>query len=171
MNESFDLINEKGDVIGQALRTECHGNPKLLHRAVHVIIFHPDTGDILLQKRNMLKDIQPGKWDTAVGGHLNLGEDYLTAAVREMGEELQLPSATPLEYLFDSQIRNEIESENIQVFAAKHPGPFAFQKEEIDTVRFFDTEALRQLVKTPESMTPNLLKELHQLATMGLIQL
>ena len=73
---------EAGNRVGVAPRRECHGNPKLLHRTVHVVVFHPETGAILLQKRAVTKDIQPGKWDTAVGGHLALGEDYETGARR-----------------------------------------------------------------------------------------
>ena len=73
MDDLLDIYNNSGWRIGMALRSQCHGNPKLLHHTAHVVVFHPDGGRILLQKRSMDKDIQPGKWDTAVGGHLMLG--------------------------------------------------------------------------------------------------
>jgi 8-oxo-dGTP pyrophosphatase MutT (NUDIX family) len=38
----------------------------------------------------MAKDRYPGWWDVSVGGHVDPGEDYLTAAIREAGEELGL---------------------------------------------------------------------------------
>ena len=60
--ELFDIYDEAGNRIGTAPRRECHGNPKLLHRTAHVVVFHPATGAMLLQKRAITKDIQPGKW-------------------------------------------------------------------------------------------------------------
>lgn len=63
--EYFDIYDEAGNRIGRALRSECHGNPALLHHTSHVVVFHPAGGRILLQKRSRSKDIQPGKWDTA----------------------------------------------------------------------------------------------------------
>jgi len=72
-DELFDLVNDDDKVIGQALRSACHGDPGLIHRAVHVLVFN-SSGALLLQKRAPGKYIQPGKWDTSVGGHLALGE-------------------------------------------------------------------------------------------------
>ena len=101
MAEFFDIYDEQGNHIGTAPRSECHGNPALIHRTAHVVVIHPESGDILLQKRNMTKDIQPGKWDTAVGGHLALGEDFETGAKRELAEELGIDDAE-LFHIFDS---------------------------------------------------------------------
>ena len=70
--EYFDVVTEEGQVVGKASREECHGDPSLIHRAVHVIICN-SRGDILLQKRSPAKKIQPGKWDTSVGGHVISG--------------------------------------------------------------------------------------------------
>lgn len=112
--ELLDIVDEEGLIIGQAPRRLCHGNPELLHRAVHVLVFRT-TGDLLLQKRSLAKDIQPGKWDTSVGGHLDCGETYLDAAKREMAEELGL-TGNPLTFLYTSKMRNGIESENIETY-------------------------------------------------------
>ena len=47
-DEYFEIIDDAtGKVTGRALRSECHGNPALIHRSVHVIVLHPD-GDKLL---------------------------------------------------------------------------------------------------------------------------
>lgn len=163
--EMFDIVDENDRVIGSAPRRCCHGDPSLIHRTAHVVVFHPDGKRILLQLRTRTKDIQPGKWDTAVGGHLDRGEEYETAARREMREELGLSSELPLKYLFDSRIRNSVESENVRVFAIESAGPFHFQESEIDEVRFFsraELEALRS------DCTPNLLLELEKLKQLNL---
>jgi len=130
-----DLVNDQDVVIGTALRSECHGNPSFIHRAVHVLVFN-DRGELLLQLRTKTKDIQPGKWDTSVGGHLDPGEDYLSAAVREMAEELGI-SGHPLTQLYSSKIRNEIESENIMTYLCCYDGVINFAPDEIDEVRFW----------------------------------
>ena len=85
--EIVDRVDDQDRVIGTASRSACHADPNLIHRAVHVLVFN-GQGELLLQLRSLSKDIQPGKWDTSVGGHLDPGEDYRAAAVREMGEEL-----------------------------------------------------------------------------------
>ena len=159
--ELIDIYDSQGQRIGLAERSKAHGDNALLHRAAHVLVFSAD-GKLLLQKRSMTKRIQPGKWDASVGGHLAAGEDYLTGARRELAEELGLPAETELEHLFDVEIRNEIESEDARVFKAVSDGPFEFQREEIDEVRFFT----RQELETPEvrrELTPCLIGELERL--------
>ena len=58
-----------------------------------------------MQKRPDWKDIQPGKWDTAVGGHIDLSENVETALKREVKEELGITDFTPellTSYVFES---------------------------------------------------------------------
>ena len=166
--ELFDIYDEAGNRVGVAPRRECHGDPKLLHHTAHVVVFHPETGAVLLQKRAATKDIQPGKWDTAVGGHLALGEDYEAGARRELAEELGVTSPVELEHLFDSKIRNDIESEDARVFGLRMAGGFTFQKSEIDAIRFWRADELFVPVNRRE-FTPNLCAELDELKKRGLI--
>src|SRR3990172_7021722 len=86
-DETLEVVDKDGNVLGLAKRSEIHGNPSLVHRVVHVLVFN-SKGDLLLQKRSMNKDVAPGTWDTSVGGHVNPGEDIPEAARREMKEEL-----------------------------------------------------------------------------------
>ncbi len=160
--EFFEIIDDATEqVIGKAPRRECHGNPALIHRSVHVIVLHPDGQRILLQKRSQNKDIQPGKWDTAVGGHLACGENYEQAAVREMGEELGLPPHLPLRFLFPMKVRNELESENVKVFSIRHAGPFRIQETELDDARFWTVAELKEALRqNTDLFTPVLQREL-----------
>ena len=86
--ELFPIVDENGNVIDAATRKECHSGSKLLHPVVHLHILSEGKDALYLQKRSMNKDIQPGKWDTAVGGHVDLGENVMTALLRETREEL-----------------------------------------------------------------------------------
>ena len=109
-SEIFPLVDEVGNVIGSATRGECHNGSKLLHPVVHLHVFDSE-GRLYLQKRPEWKDIQPGKWDTAVGGHIDFGEDPLEALLREAREELDLSGFHPvfmLRYVFESSCEKEL---------------------------------------------------------------
>ncbi len=158
MSEVFEVVNENDEIIGTATRKECHSNPKLIHRTAHVIVFSSNS-KILLQKRSLNKDVQPGKWDTAVGGHFSVGESAIEAAKREMNEELGIPLSQNIDFMFKMKIRNNIESENVSVFSTVYDGPFFIQKEEIDEIRFWNRGELKELLKTNE-ITQNCIEEL-----------
>jgi isopentenyldiphosphate isomerase len=151
-DDILEIVDENNNVTGTALRKECHGNPKLIHRTAHVIVVN-DKDEILLQKRSMNKDIQPGKWDTAVGGHFDPGENAEQAVRREMNEELGIPKDSPIIFLFEMKIRNDIESENVSVYKLISNGPFKYQEEEIDEIKFWTKEkllpAFRKNIITP----------------------
>ena len=89
--EMFPIVDEEGNITGAATRGECHGGTKLLHPVVHLHVFN-SKGELYLQRRPMWKDIQPGKWDTAVGGHVDLGECVEDALRREVSEEYTMVS-------------------------------------------------------------------------------
>ncbi len=135
MRELFDIVDDNDAAIGSAPREHCHGDPALVHRVAHVLLVN-GAGELLLQKRSPHKDIQPGKWDTSVGGHLNRGEDYETAAYRELQEELGVAGAD-LVFLYAYPMRNEIESENVRTYLCRHDGAIRFDPEEITEVRFW----------------------------------
>jgi isopentenyl-diphosphate delta-isomerase type 1 len=156
MEEIFDIVSEDDEVIGQAPRRMCHGNPALIHRAVHVLVFNP-AGELLLQQRSPHKDIQPGKWDTSVGGHLAVGEPYLAAAYREMTEELGL-NGLPLTFLYYSRIRNQVESENIATYLTITEREIDHDPAEVTAVRFWSHAEIEQSLGR-EVFTPNFEEE------------
>lgn len=135
VDELFEVVDESGKVLGLRPRRECHGNPALIHQAVHVLVFN-QHGDLFLQKRARTKDIQPGKWDSSVGGHMQPGETPEQAARREAEEELGLRNA-PLHFAYQYLWRSPRETELIRTFVARSAGPFQLQAEEIDGGRFW----------------------------------
>lgn len=138
--EIFPVVDELGNVIGSATRGECHGGSKLLHPVVHLHVFN-SKGKLYLQKRPMWKDIQPGKWDTAVGGHVDYGESVEQALRREVGEELGITDFVPefvMSYVFESAREKEL----VNTFRTVYDGPVT-PTDELDGGRFWTVEDIR----------------------------
>lgn len=163
--EIFEIVDEQGRVVGCAPRSLCHRTPSLLHRAAHVVVTD-GRGRIYLQKRSADKDIQPGKWDTSVGGHLAAGEDHEAGARREMLEELGLSGE--LRFLYRFLWRTSCESELVETWlhvATREPRPLPG---EIDEGRWFTVAEAAGLVASGEA-TPSLADELRRLAEAGIL--
>lgn len=87
IEELIDVLDENGIKTGEVLpRSEIH-NRGLWHRAIVVAIVNGDN-EVLLQKRSATKKKNPGMWDISVAGHISAGQDSLSAAAREINEEV-----------------------------------------------------------------------------------
>ena len=151
-DERFPLVDEEGRVIGSATRGECHNGSHLLHPVVHLHVFN-SKGELYLQKRPEWKDIQPGKWDTAVGGHIDYGETPEDALTREVGEELGITDYLPErvgKYVFDSPREREL----VYVNRTVYDGPIHPSKEELDGGRFWSIAEIMDAIGK-EILTPN----------------
>lgn len=114
--EMLPVLDKNGMVYRQASRKYCHSGAKPLHPVVHLHIVNR-FGEIYLQRRSLEKDLLPGYWDTAVGGHVSYGEQIEEALVREAGEELGFFDFNPQHirtYVFESSVEREM----VHVFAA-----------------------------------------------------
>lgn len=129
--ELFDVVDEQDCVLRQATRREVH-EQNLMHRAVHILVFNKNR-DCLLQKRSMHKDRHPGVWDSSAAGHLDAGEDYETAARRELAEELGITD-TPLIPVGTLPPSPATGFEHVAVYAAVQDGRVSFPAAEIEGV-------------------------------------
>lgn len=152
--EILPIVDVSGHVIGKASRSECHSGSMLLHPVVHLHVFNRN-GDLLLQKRSMAKKIQPGKWDTAVGGHVDWGEDVHSALVREAREEIGLNVVEP-KPLFVYEFTSPIEHELINGYTVTVSDDFVPQAEEheIDDLRFWSIDDISAAIGK-DILTPN----------------
>ena len=108
--EMLPLIEPDGIVYGQAPRAWCHSGTSALHPVVHLQIMDRE-GNVYLQKRSMLKNRWPGRWDMAVGGHVSYGERILETLYREAAEELGLTEFNPSylgKYVFETRRDREL---------------------------------------------------------------
>ncbi len=152
--EIYDIVNERDQVVGQATRAEVHAK-HLWHRAVHVLVFRGD-GKVFLQKRSRWKDSSPQCWDSSSSGHVDAGEDYPTAAVRELGEELGLTVCGPevLTPLLRLAACMETGCEFVAIYQIQHEGPFALNPAEIEGGEWFSLdEVSRAMRERPREFT------------------
>ncbi len=160
--EIFPVVDENGTTVGKATRGECHSGSKLLHPVVHLHLFD-SSGRIYLQQRPLWKDIQPGKWDTAVGGHIDYGETVEAALRRETQEELGLTDLS-VEFLLKYVFESERERELVHVFRATYDGDVR-PSDELDGGRFWSLDELRE-VFGKGVLTPNFEQEYLKISSL-----
>lgn len=140
--EWFDLVDEEGRVTGRAPREVCHSGPGMLHPVVHIHVID-DKDRIFLQKRAMTKKIQPGKWDTSVGGHIASGEKLEDGLVREAAEELGM-TEFKVQLIGKYVWETDVESELVFMFVSRYNKPITINKEEIDEGKFWKIKKIRE---------------------------
>ncbi len=154
--ELFDVVDERDEVVGQRPRSEVH-RLGLMHRAVHVLVFN-SRGWVFLQKRSMLKDRQPGLWDSSASGHVDAGEDYDACAVRELREEIGLAEGSPPLRLFKLAASARTDQEHVWVYRCEAEGPFVLAPDEIEEGHWFaPMEVSRWMAERPHEFAGALL--------------
>ena len=155
--EMLPLVDESGVVYGRAARSWCHSGAKPLHPVVHLHLMDR-MQRLYLQKRSMEKDLLPGYWDTAVGGHVSYGESVEEALYRETAEELGLVAFHPIPlgtYVYETARDREL----VILFASighpeLHPSQLEVSEGRWWTLEEIDTAIGKQII------TPNFEQEL-----------
>lgn len=164
--EWLPIVSDEGNIIGQLPRSELHKGLKILHPVVHLhVIDHSKM--LLLQKRPVNKLVQPGKWDTAVGGHMSAGETLESALVRETFEETGLADLISI-HVKTYRWETEIEAELVYMFVTKTAQKPAIQSDEVEELRFW---SITEIEKNLENriFTPNFIHEFRLLISEKLI--
>ena len=163
--EYLDICDEEGLPTGEVVARSIAHRDGILHRTAHVWVVRKEGGKfrILLQKRSMEKESFPGYYDTSSAGHIPAGEEPLPSALRELSEELGI-EALPEQLHYVGIFRNQYEkvfhgklfrdNEVTQVFVYDglvEISSLTLQETEVDEVRWFGLEEVRQEIRTDRS--------------------
>lgn len=139
-DELFPVVDEDGNILDCISRGKAHDGSKVLHPVVHLHVFN-SNGDLYLQHRPEWKDIQPDKWDTATGGHVDFGENVEMALRREVEEELGITNFEPefiCKYVFESAREKEL----VYVHKTTYDKPITPSTTELAGGRFWSREEI-----------------------------
>lgn len=143
--EIFDVVDERDEIIDQKTRREVHEHG-LLHRAIHVFLFHEEK--LFLQRRSFQKDTAPGCWDSSCSGHVDAGEVYAVSMRRELEEELGIRENIPVWPVFKLPPSAATGWEFVWVYRGFAAGPFTLHPEEIMEGDWFTPSEIDQLIQT-----------------------
>lgn len=155
--EWFDVVDALDRPIHRERRAVVHERA-LLHRAVHVMVLDSEER-LLVQKRSASKDVAPGTWCSSCSGHVDAGEAYLAAAVRELEEEIGVRVAPEdLRPVLWASACEETGREFVWVYLLRHEGPFHFDEKEVSALEKLSREELAKRAKeSPEAFSPSFL--------------
>jgi isopentenyl-diphosphate delta-isomerase len=162
MEEYLDIIDERGNPTGkEKLKSEVHRDGDR-HKTVHVWILN-SRGELLIQRRSIVKQNQPNMWDISYAGHISAGENSIDAAIREGEEELSLEiKKEQLRYLFTiknvpMELNNgayiDYELQDVYLLRLINKNPiFRLQSEEVTEVKWVSWKTLKQIIKSGDAM-------------------
>jgi 8-oxo-dGTP pyrophosphatase MutT (NUDIX family) len=131
MDEQVVLVDHANREIGSAPRSRMRAE-RLPHRAAFVFVFR-SSGNLVVQRRTMTKDVYPGFFDLAAGGVVLAGESYDESAVRELAEELGI-TGVKIEPHFDFWYEDGFVRVWGRAYSCIWDGPLVLQADEVDSV-------------------------------------
>lgn len=161
--ELIDVLDENGVATGEVLsRDEVH-KKGLWHRSIVVAIVN-EKNEILVQKRSENKEKNPGMWDISVAGHISAGQDSLSAAAREINEEVSVllgyrTEIKDFRYMYcfrkEQKFKEDfIERQFYDFFILRTSGvddkTLDFQLEEVQAVKFVNLNELQKMIDEHE---------------------
>lgn len=159
--EYIDVLDENGVKTGEILsRKEIHQRG-LWHRAIVIAIIN-ENNEVLLQQRSINKDKNAGLWDISVAGHISTGQDAISAAAREINEEISVGiqakvSITDFRYIFSYRVSQKfaddyVENQFYDFFILRKNSlrtkDITLQKSKVQDAKFVSLQELEEILQT-----------------------
>lgn len=136
-DEFVDVVDVDDRVLRTVTRAEMRAG-RLRHRATYVLLFN-SRGQLFVHRRTATKDVYPSYKDCAFGGVLAAGEQYDTAARRELEEEAGVFGAA-LRRIGPLRYDDEDNHVNGMVYSCTFDGPLTLQPEEVAGGEWLDID-------------------------------
>lgn len=147
--EVWDILDKEGNPTGKTIeRKKVHLLKGEYHLVVHIWILGSD-GRVLIQRRSFDKPLMPGEW-AAIGGSAISGEDALTAARRELEEEMGIETEPEELKLVRKMVRKNSILYIYLVCCDVAVADLKLQEEEVAEAKWVHRNKLRQMIKTRE---------------------
>lgn len=149
--ELLFTVDELNNPIDPKSRDEVH-KKGYWHRTTHIWVINKKQ-QVLCQKRSLLKDTNPGKWESFFGGHLAPEQEYLDGAFQELKEELGIDASQDKFHLFQIH-KCESDNEFQGIYYIEWNGDIKnlkLEKEEVDQVKWFEISQLSELLVKKKS--------------------
>jgi isopentenyldiphosphate isomerase len=112
-----------------------------------VVLILNSNNELALQKRSAIDASHPSCWDFSAGGGVDAGEDFQTAAIRELKEELGVDAQVIFITEMNYPGTGYQDAEVIQIFKTIYNGPFLPDPQEVEEVKFFSLEEIAGLIR------------------------
>lgn len=144
--ELWDILDQSGSFTGKkVIRGQRRLIPGEYHLVVHIWPFDKN-GRLLIQRRAKERKLMPGEW-AATGGSAVSGEDSLTAARRELKEEIGIDTDAG-DLIFAKRLKRKNSFLDVWfVQVDVDINELELQKEEVSEVRWIGGNQLKYLVK------------------------
>lgn len=162
--ELIDVLDENGIKTGKTLTRQKVHSEGLWHRIVVVALLN-NEGQILIQQRSAGKDKNPNMWDISVTGHLSAGQDSLSAACREINEELGITvDEEKLRYIFSYRREQRVSATHhdrqyYDFFVLRLPeidvSKIKLQESEVQQVKLVSIQTLKQMISSGQVVERN----------------
>lgn len=158
MTADIIYVDENDNEIGYG--TIRHAVENGIVRRISRVIITNSLGEILLQKRGDVV-IYPFRWNDTVSGHVDVGETYREAAVREMKEEMGIAGIELAEvgkfYIAEDSGEREPKAFNM-LFTGTYDADPVIDPEEVSDFRWMRENELKQWLKEkPDDFNPGTL--------------
>lgn len=159
--EYLEIVDEENNLTGKTEERDIVHAKGLWHREIAVWIMN-EKGEILLQKRSPNKKQGANNWSTSCAGHVDIGEEPIKAAIREIREELGIPvKEDDLKHLFTAKNKRVLTNSFNNIFCylyfLKVNTPieeFTIDTEEVSKIKYIPFEEFEQLVKDKPANAP-----------------
>ena len=167
-NEQLILVDSDDNEIGYSSKSECHKDLGLLHRAFSIFLFN-STGELLIQKRSIKKELWGQYWSNSCCSHPRKGEDLYEAAIRRVQQELSIECSLNFLYKFqyhENYTDTGSEHELCSVFYGLYDGTISCNENEIEDWRMISSTQLNEEIGQPNILyTPWLKLEWAEITT------
>jgi isopentenyl-diphosphate delta-isomerase len=161
MTERLVLVDENDQPIGVGDRKEAWAKGYYT-RNVRIVL-RDEMGRFLSQKRSMKKAIYAGMWTVAASGHVDEGETWETAALRETKEEIGI--SVDLKFVGDFVFKNDEGDKKVRQIIRVYEGTidsateFNLEEDEVEATKWYELDGLKSsMQQAPTEFTPSFIE-------------